>query len=156
MIYLPVAWLLVSFRFVEFRFCFMKSLGKVGAGVKGARGLDVHEQRAVARSEQDLQRNHVAVWLDGQFIGLTGRRALREATRVALTVCEGGMGSFQDVGTEASSPAGARPGTLLFEPKWDGCRAVGIRDDMGASLWSRQVKGLTRISVGLKRHRADI
>jgi len=26
---------LASFRFVEFRFCFMKSLGKVGVGVKG-------------------------------------------------------------------------------------------------------------------------
>lgn len=27
-----------SFRFVEFRFCFMKSLGKVGVGVKGEGG----------------------------------------------------------------------------------------------------------------------
>ncbi|ASN21648.1 hypothetical protein CGK93_19715 [Arthrobacter sp. YN] len=27
-----------SFRFVEFRFCFMKSLGKVGVGVKGVGG----------------------------------------------------------------------------------------------------------------------
>lgn len=38
----------------------------------------------------------------------------------------------------------ALPGTLLFEPKWDGYRAVGIRDDIGASLWSRQGKDLTR------------
>ncbi|WP_248761002.1 hypothetical protein [Pseudarthrobacter sp. SSS035] len=39
----------------------------------------------------------------------------------------------------------ALPGTLLFEPKWDGYRAVGIRDDIGASLWSRQGKDLTRV-----------
>ncbi|TAP39065.1 ATP-dependent DNA ligase [Arthrobacter sp. S39] len=41
-------------------------------------------------------------------------------------------------------PAGALPGTLLFEPKWDGYRAVGVRDDTGASLRSRQGKDLTR------------
>jgi ATP-dependent DNA ligase len=39
---------------------------------------------------------------------------------------------------------GALPGTLLYEPKWDGYRAVGIRDDNGATLWSRQGKDLTR------------
>jgi ATP-dependent DNA ligase len=39
---------------------------------------------------------------------------------------------------------GAVPGTLLYEPKWDGYRAVGIRDDNGATLWSRQQKELTR------------
>lgn len=39
---------------------------------------------------------------------------------------------------------GAVPGTLLYEPKWDGYRAVGIRDDNGATLWSRQQKDLTR------------
>lgn len=43
MIYFPVCLdvglvLGFSFRFVEFRFCFMKSLGKVGVGVKGEGG----------------------------------------------------------------------------------------------------------------------
>lgn len=40
--------------------------------------------------------------------------------------------------------AGALPGPLLYERKWDGYRAVGIRDDSGATLWSRQGKELTR------------
>lgn len=35
-------------------------------------------------------------------------------------------------------------GNLTYEPKWDGYRAIGIRDDNGASLWSRQGKDLTR------------
>lgn len=38
----------------------------------------------------------------------------------------------------------ASPGTLLFEPKWDGYRCVAVRDDHGATLWSRQGKELTR------------
>jgi ATP-dependent DNA ligase len=38
----------------------------------------------------------------------------------------------------------ALPGQLVYEPKWDGYRAVGIRDDNGAMLWSRQGKDLTR------------
>jgi hypothetical protein len=64
--------------------------------------------RAVARSEQDHQRNHAADWLDGLFIGITGSRALHEATRTALPLYQGGMGSFQDVGTEESSQAVSR------------------------------------------------
>lgn len=40
--------------------------------------------------------------------------------------------------------AGALPGNLVFEPKWDGYRCIGIRDDNGATLWSRQGKELTR------------
>lgn len=51
---------------------------------------------------------------------------------------------------------GALPGTLLYEPKWDGYRAVGIRDDNGATLWSRQGKDLTRYSVGVSRRRSDL
>jgi ATP-dependent DNA ligase len=51
--------------------------------------------------------------------------------------------------------AGDLPGTLLYEPKWDGYRAIGIRDDNGATLWSRQGKDLTRYSVGVKRRCAD-
>lgn len=39
--------------------------------------------------------------------------------------------------------AGTLPGTLLFEPKWDGYRCVAARDDDGATLWSRQGKELT-------------
>jgi ATP-dependent DNA ligase len=34
-------------------------------------------------------------------------------------------------------------GNLSYEPKWDGYRAIGIRDDNGATLWSRQGKDLT-------------
>ncbi|ACL38943.1 hypothetical protein Achl_0948 [Pseudarthrobacter chlorophenolicus A6] len=66
------------------------------------------ELRAVARSEQDKQRIEVADWLDEQFIGISDPRVLREATRNALTLFQGGMGSFQDVGTEASAHAVSR------------------------------------------------
>ncbi|WP_240793178.1 ATP-dependent DNA ligase [Arthrobacter crystallopoietes] len=38
----------------------------------------------------------------------------------------------------------ALPGGLLFEPKWDGYRAVLVRDRDGTSLWSRQGKNLSR------------
>jgi hypothetical protein len=58
--------------------------------------------RAVARLEQDKQRSQVADWLDVQFVGVTDRRVLREAATEALGLYRGGMGSFQDVGTEAS------------------------------------------------------
>lgn len=40
--------------------------------------------------------------------------------------------------------AGAAPGKLIYEPKWDGYRATGIRDNNGTTLWSRQGKDLTR------------
>lgn len=65
------------------------------------------ELRAVARLEQDKQRNQVADWLDEQFICITDRRVLREAASSALESLyyRGGMGSFHDVGTEASSRA---------------------------------------------------
>lgn len=65
------------------------------------------ELRAVARLEQDKQRDHVAGWLSGQFLGITDRRVLREAASSALDglYYRGGMGSFHDVGTEASSLA---------------------------------------------------
>ena len=44
----------------------------------------------------------------------------------------------------AKMPRGdALHGTLLFEPKWDGCRCVAVRDDHAARLWSRQGKELT-------------
>ncbi|MFF2347542.1 ATP-dependent DNA ligase [Pseudarthrobacter sp. NPDC058119] len=38
---------------------------------------------------------------------------------------------------------GALHGDLLFEPKWDGYRCVAVRDDHGATLWSRQGKQLS-------------
>lgn len=47
--------------------------------------------------------------------------------------------------------ADAVPGKLIYEPKWDGYRAIGIRDDNGATLWSRQGKDLTGYSVGVNR-----
>lgn len=65
----------------------------------------VAELRAVALSEQDQQRTHVADRLDAQFTGVSDRRALREAARGALTLYQGGSGSFRDVGSEASSHA---------------------------------------------------
>ncbi|MEJ1180526.1 MULTISPECIES: ATP-dependent DNA ligase [unclassified Pseudarthrobacter] len=40
--------------------------------------------------------------------------------------------------------AGTLPGTLLFEPKWDGYRCICVRDKKSATLWSRQGKELTR------------
>lgn len=39
--------------------------------------------------------------------------------------------------------AGALPGSLFYEPKWDGYRCVVVHDDAGVSLWSRQGKELT-------------
>lgn len=39
--------------------------------------------------------------------------------------------------------SGASHGALLFEPKWDGYRCVAVRDDRGATLWSRQGKELS-------------
>jgi hypothetical protein len=71
------------------------------------------ELRAVARAEQDKQRIEVADWLDEQFIGIADPRVLLEATRKALTLYQGGMGSFQDVGTGASSHAVSRLRTAL-------------------------------------------
>jgi hypothetical protein len=72
------------------------------------------ELRAVARSEQDKQRIEVADWLDEQFIGVSDPHVLLEATRNALTLYQGGMGSFQDVGTGASSHAVSRLRTALM------------------------------------------
>lgn len=64
------------------------------------------ELRAVARSEQDKHRNQVAGWLDEQFAGVTDRPVLRGAASNAHgSLYRGGMGSFRDVGTEASSRA---------------------------------------------------
>ncbi|MFC8525432.1 ATP-dependent DNA ligase [Pseudarthrobacter sp. NPDC057230] len=37
----------------------------------------------------------------------------------------------------------ASHGTWLIEPKWDGYRCVAVRDERGATLWSRQGKELT-------------
>lgn len=37
----------------------------------------------------------------------------------------------------------AAHGDLLFEPKWDGYRCVTVRDEAGATLWSRQGKELS-------------
>ncbi len=63
------------------------------------------ELRAVARTEEDEHRIQVANWLDDQFIDVTDRQALFEATRDALALYRGGMGSFQDAGTAESSQA---------------------------------------------------
>ncbi|MGM7774458.1 ATP-dependent DNA ligase [Arthrobacter sp. KNU-44] len=41
-------------------------------------------------------------------------------------------------------PAAALPGTMCFEPKFDGYRVLIFREEGRASLWSRQGKDLTR------------
>jgi hypothetical protein len=61
------------------------------------------ELRTVAQSEHDEARAHVADWLDGRFAGVTDEQDLHEASAEALTMYRGGMGSFQDVGSAASS-----------------------------------------------------
>jgi hypothetical protein len=66
------------------------------------------ELRTVARAEQDKQRIEVADWIDQQFIDVADPGVLLEATRSALTLYQGGMGSFQDVGTAASAQAVSR------------------------------------------------
>jgi ATP-dependent DNA ligase len=38
----------------------------------------------------------------------------------------------------------AQPGTLLYEPKWDGYRCIIVRNNEPATLWSRQGKDLGR------------
>lgn len=73
----------------------------------------IAELRDVACAEQDKHRIDVAVWLDEQFSDPTGPSALLEATRNALTLYQGGMGSFQDAGTGASSQAISRLRTAL-------------------------------------------
>lgn len=73
----------------------------------------VAELRAVARAEHDKPRQEVADWIEEQFIGIADPRVLLDATRNALTLYQGGMGSFQDVGTEASSHAVSRLRTAL-------------------------------------------
>lgn len=66
----------------------------------------IAEVRSVAQSEQDKQRAYAADWLDEQFAGVMDRRVLRASASDALgSLYRGGMGSFQDVGTEASSRA---------------------------------------------------
>ena len=74
----------------------------------------VAELRAVAGAEQDKQRLEVADWLDEQFVGIADPRDLLEATREALTLYQGGMGSFQDAGTAASSQVAGRLRTALL------------------------------------------
>lgn len=66
------------------------------------------ELRAVARAEQDKQRIEAVDWLDEQFTDIADPGVLLEATRDALTLYQGGMGSFQDVGTAASAHAVSR------------------------------------------------
>ena len=68
----------------------------------------VAELCAVARAEQDKQRIEVADWLDEQFTDIADPGVLLEATRNALTLYQGGMGSFQDVGTAISAHAVSR------------------------------------------------
>jgi ATP-dependent DNA ligase len=38
----------------------------------------------------------------------------------------------------------AQPGNLLYEAKWDGYRCIVVRENDGATLWSRQGKDLTK------------
>jgi ATP-dependent DNA ligase len=45
---------------------------------------------------------------------------------------------------EAIPPAGALPGEMVFEPKYDGFRTCALVDRDGVSLWSRQSKDLSR------------
>jgi ATP-dependent DNA ligase len=50
----------------------------------------------------------------------------------------------------------ALPAGSSYEPKWDDYRAVGIRDNNEATLWSRQGKDLTGYSVGVQCRHADV
>ncbi len=58
----------------------------------------IDELRTVSMADRDEQRRHVAEQLHALFVGITEKRALREAARGALGLYRGGMGSFQDVG----------------------------------------------------------
>lgn len=43
----------------------------------------------------------------------------------------------------------ALPGVVYAEPKWDGYRTIALINFDGVTLWSRQGKELTRVSVRL-------
>ncbi|MGO2052982.1 DUF6966 domain-containing protein [Glutamicibacter sp. 287] len=58
-----------------------------------------------AAHDRDPQRAHAAHWLDGLFENVESRAQLREASRQALELYRGGMGSFQDVGTAVMAEA---------------------------------------------------
>lgn len=55
------------------------------------------ELRAAARSADDPRRCATATWLEQMLSGVTDREGLRQASQRALTLFQGGMGSFSDV-----------------------------------------------------------
>ena len=61
----------------------------------------VEQLSRTARTEQDASRGAVACSLAAKFSGVTDRTALRVAARESLALFRGGLGSFQDVGTDA-------------------------------------------------------
>lgn len=65
----------------------------------------IAEVRAVAKSEGDGARVSASDWLEELFVEVDDRRGLREASARGLTLYRGGMGSFQDVHSAASSGA---------------------------------------------------
>ena len=50
----------------------------------------------------------------------------------------------------------ALPGGSWYEPKFDGYRCLMVADHHEVTLWSRQRKELSRISMGVKRRCAGV
>jgi hypothetical protein len=73
--------------------------------LKGEIVSAIAEVRAVAESEGDEARHDASDWLQQLFVEVEDRRGLREASARGLALYRGGMGSFQDVGSAASSGA---------------------------------------------------
>ncbi|MDP3949489.1 hypothetical protein [Microbacterium sp.] len=72
--------------------------------------------RVAARQDDDSRRADAADWLDGLFDGVETRRELKSAIRESARLFHGGMGSFQDVGTEVMHQAVERLGKALRSP----------------------------------------
>ena len=91
-----------------------KSVDAVRAEILGA----VDELRTVAALGHDDARVSVAVQLADLFAGLVTALEVRAASRDALALWRGGMGSFQDVGNADAEHAVERLRRALRRGRW--------------------------------------
>ncbi|WP_426184209.1 hypothetical protein [Microbacterium sp. TWP3-1-2b2] len=76
----------------------------------------VERLRVAARQDGDGRRADAADWLDGLFDGVESQRDLKIAVKESNLLFRGGMGSFQDVGTDAMHKAVERLRKVLRAP----------------------------------------
>jgi len=65
----------------------------------------IERLRVAARQDGDGRRADAADWLDGVFDGVENQRELKSAIKESTLLFRGGMGSFQDVSTDAMHQA---------------------------------------------------